>query len=158
MKHNTDKSEERLEKLIEKFWARFQGNAFSGLDVLVAYPGGFELITSKDANRAKLSSDGIGYIARIFRDENGNKIINPCFKIKVLKDWFDNATDREVLFMIAHELSHAVMQIRHGKWHDYAADVLAEHYFGIKKPKGSTLGYLYDEEAFEKVYGKILKK
>lgn len=45
------------------------------------------------------------------------------------------------------------MFTRKSNWSEYAADILAEYYFGIKNPKGSTIGYLDKEGALEKMLG-----
>lgn len=145
-------SEEKLERLQKKFWAKFQGNPLAGLHDFVSYPGGFKFISEREAIKEKIT--GLARTVRI-RNMKGEeeKIINPCFEIRIVKERFVKLTDEEILFLIAHELSHAVMNARNSKWSEDAADVLAEHYFGIKNPKGSKIGYLYEEEALEKILG-----
>lgn len=132
-------SEGRLEQLIGNFWRKHTESVLRELNGLLKYPGGFTLISEQEARK-----QGITGVARTvqMRSTREEKIIDPCFEIRIVKEKFDELTDDEVLFVIAHELGHVVMKAKNSIWSEYAADVLAEHYFGIRNPKDSSVGYI----------------
>lgn len=78
----------------------------------------------------------------------------PLFRIVLIKERVLELSDGEFLHLLAHECSHILLMVKNHPDQELACDVLAEHFFGFPKPEGSTLGYLYDDIAFEKVYGR----
>jgi len=138
----TVNSEKRLEQLLNKFWERFQGNALLEIRQLIQYPGGIILINNERAGR-----EGITGAARTvrMRSTKVEKIRDPRFEVRIVREKFDKYSDDEVFFIIAHELSHIVMNAGNSNWSEYAADVLADHFWGVKNPKGSRVGYLSED-------------
>jgi len=147
-------SEKRLEQLLEKFWEKFRGNALFELRNMVKYPGGFKFLSEHEAIKERIT--GAARTVRV-RSTIEEKLVDPYFEVRIVKEKFDNYTDEEILFVIAHELSHMIMKAGNSNWSEYAADVLAENYFGIKNPKNSKIGYLSSNGELAKKYKKTTK-
>lgn len=140
--HNTstiDQAEKRLDELLDKFWDKFKETSLIELKRFVDYPGGFKFITEKEANKEQIS--GVARTVKM-RSTKLEKLVDPYFEVRIVKEKFIKLTDSEILFMIAHEYSHMIMKAGNSIWAEYAADLLAEHYWGIKNPKGSSIGYI----------------
>lgn len=129
-----------------------------GLDDIldyIEYPGGIVWITKKQLPTGH--QQPVAYVKKVTQHGTTAGQINiPLFKIVLIKERVIKLNDREILFLLAHEYSHILIDVRKtpGKLHDWICDTLAEYFFGYKRKKGTLLGYMHDKEAFSKIYGK----
>lgn len=145
----------RLRKLISKFQRMVSIKmGMSEFDDFLDYPGGIVMVTKKVAGQKH--QNAAAYTRQISGAQKiGDDIVSPRkFKIFLIKEEAEKLSDKEFLHLLAHEYSHILIRCNHNKLEDWACETLAGSFFGYRKPKGSTLGYLYDKKAFEEIYGK----
>jgi len=155
-------TDKRIKRLIKRFEKRLLRYGWDAILEYLEYPGGIVWITERQSKRKKdLSGNAIAYIKKAVEHGNtpGQDDI-PLFKIVLIKEQVLALSDKEILHTLAHEVSHIFFKAkrRPTNFEEYACDTLADCFFGFKKPKGATLGYMHDEVAFKKIYGKALKK
>ena len=146
----------RINKLIDKFWERMAKNGMDDFYDYFSYPGGIVWITEKQYKMKKnYDEDATGYIKKTKRGTS-KADDKPCFKIVFIKECVLRLDDKEFLNSLAHELGHIFFLAEQfpQKFDEYACDILAEYFFGFPKPKGSSSGYLHDNEGFKKIWGR----
>lgn len=146
----------RINSLIEKFFNVIVENGLTSFKEYLSYPGGIVWITEKQYEKSikREKQITLAYIRKIIEHGNTAGACDiPLFKIVLIKERVLNLTDDEFLHLLAHECSHIFFQARKNPYEEYACDILAENFFGFKKPTGSTEGYIHDKEAFIKIYG-----
>lgn len=148
-------TDKRLNRLINQFKGRLEKMGLSDVLEYIEYPGGIVWITEKgfspDNQRA------VAYVKKIAEHGNTAGQVNiPLFKIILIKERVLKLSDKEFLFLLAHEYSHILIGAKKKphKLEEWMCDTLAEYFIGYKREKGATLGYLLDKEATTKVYGK----
>lgn len=145
-------TDSRINQLIEKFNQRLIEPGLWQTLEFFHYPGGIVWITEKQFKAAKGYNDTcLAYIRQVQPMKYGSP---SAWRIVLIKERVLKLSDDEFLHLLAHECSHVLMGAREHPEREWACDVLAEHFFGFKKPEGSTVGYLHDDIAFEKIYGK----
>lgn len=148
--------DKKINSWIDEFYRILAKNGIDDVLEFLSYPGGIVWITEKQAGLAKdISIETVGYFKKI--EEHGDtpgQIDIPLFKIILIKERVLNLDKQGFMYVLAHEISHIFFKAQKNPLEERACDILAECFFGFKKTRGSTLGYLYDAEGFEKVYGK----
>lgn len=141
----------RINQLIQRFYQHLTDHNLDKTLEFLHDPGGIVWITEKQFKAGKIYDHTcVAYIRQVEPFKDG---ILSAWKIILIKGRVLKLSDEEFLHLLAHECSHILIGAREHLGQDSACDVLAEHFFGFKKPAGSTLGYLYDDIAFESIYG-----
>lgn len=148
-------TDKRINQLIEQFYTSLSNNGIDSTLEYLSWPGGIVWITEKQYQADKGYDEGtVAYIRKMVEHGNTPGAVNiPLFKIVLIKERALKLSDEEFLHLLAHECSHIFFGVKKHPDEELACDVLAEHFFGFSKPKGSTIGYLYDDEAFREIYG-----
>lgn len=155
-------TDKRINKLIIKFRKELSNRGLDDILEHLEYPGGIVWITEKQykaSNKGEQTeSSCLAYMKKV--EEHGDtpgQIDIPLFKIILIKERVLQLGDKEFLHLLAHECSHILFGIRKTSQRhliEPACDILAKYFFGFSKPRGATLGYTHDDEAFAKIYGK----
>ena len=148
-------TDKRINRLIKRFRKDIVKMGLDDILEYIEYPGGIVWITEKQLSAGY--SNATAYVKEVTQHGTTAGQINiPLFKIVLIKERVLKLSDREILFLLAHEYSHILINVKKtpGKLHDWICDTLAEYFFGYKRKKGTLLGYMHDKEAFTKIYGK----
>ncbi len=148
-------TDKRINKLIKQFERNIGKMGLGEILDYTDYPGGIVWITEKQLSVGY--QNAVACTKKVTEHGSSSGQVNiPLFKIVLVKERVIKLSDREVLFLLAHEYSHILILVKKKphKLDDWMCDALAEYFFGYKREKGSLLGYLHDKEAFTKVYGK----
>jgi hypothetical protein len=144
-------NDNRINQLIKKFGRHLVAHGLEMTIEFFHYPGGIVWITEKQFKAAKGYDDTcLAYVRKVRPLKHG---LPSAWQIVLIKERVLKLTDEEFIHLLAHECSHVLMGAKEHPDQETACDVLAEHFFGFKKPEGSTIGYLHDDIAFEKIYG-----
>lgn len=147
-------TDKRINQLIQKFRKNVEKMGIDDIFEYIEYPGGIAWITEKQL--ADKYQSAAAYVNKVMEHGNTAGQINiPLFKIVLVKERVVKLNDREFLFLLAHEYSHILIgaKRKHGEVEEWMCDTLAEYFFGYRRRKGTTLGYLLDKEAFSKIHG-----
>ncbi|EKD86431.1 MAG: hypothetical protein ACD_37C00288G0003 [uncultured bacterium] len=137
-------NDERIKNLVSSFLKEI-----NSIDLVHEYLSDIIFVTRKTAR--KDADDAIAYVVR---NESKEVRSNPITKIQtyricLIKEEVIALSDAEILNTLAHEMSHILIKLdrthRQLESHiliERVCDVLAEHFFGFKKPKDSGIGYL----------------